>query len=446
MQRFIKINRLRLLAFVLCPALGLVTLGPNSSARGGQVFAFGENSSGQLGTGDGAYRSLVPVAIDGTNLGDKRIVGIDAGSSHNLLLAEDGSVYSFGNNGRGRTGLGFANNGFTAVATPLVNLNYAGKKIVQVDGGTDVSFLLDSEGAVYSFGDDNSGATGRGLVGESPVDFFPNTQTLIATPVDTTHLQGKRVAQVSSGTNHTLLLTEDGDVLGFGLNSNARAGFYDPGLAIEHANIPTPIHNTDAFRDKRIVQISAGAHSLLLADDGSVFKFGSDGISIDVTPTELDLTLLGDRKVVQVAAGFAYSLLLTDDGTAYSYGLNEEGQTGLGTSSGVTLRPAPINARSLGGSKITQVAANWDHSLLLTEDGSVFAFGQADLTGTGLDSGNVLTPRMVDMGPLAGRRVISISAGRYHSLLLTVPEPSTFVLLGSAVLGVAFKGFRRRTV
>lgn len=61
----------------------------------GQVWAWGRNHRGQLGTGDFDDRSS-PVAVIG--LPSKRFVKVSAGAEHSLAMAEDGDVWGWGDN------------------------------------------------------------------------------------------------------------------------------------------------------------------------------------------------------------------------------------------------------------------------------------------------------------------------------------------------------------
>lgn len=115
---------------------------------------------------------------------------------------------------------------------------------------------------------------------------------------------------------------------------------------------------------------------------GNVFAFGNNNLgalgmnSTDQYPTLVAAPIitanLGSRQVTQVSAGWAYSLILADDGSVFSFGSNLYGQTGLGTTSGGTLLATPIDTTNLGSRKITQVSAGGFGSLILADDGSVF--------------------------------------------------------------------------
>jgi alpha-tubulin suppressor-like RCC1 family protein len=139
--------------------------------------------------------------------------------------------------------------------------------------------------------------------------------------------------------------------------------------------------------------------------------------------------------------------MLADDGTVFSFGSNSEGQTGLGIEGFTNTRVAtPIDTTNLAGKTITQVAAGDRLSLLLADDGTVFSFGSNRFSqlglGTNISRTAFATP--IDMTNLAGLRVIGISAGDSHSLLLAVPVPEpggmALFLLASLPLLIVSRG------
>jgi alpha-tubulin suppressor-like RCC1 family protein len=409
------------------------------------VLAFGSNRDGQTGLGLTNGSTLIATPIIATNLAGTSIAKMSAGfgiSSHSLLLANDGRVFSCGTNYQGETGLGTVE-GKTLIATPIDSSNLAGLAITQVAAGWDFSLLLANDGTVFSFGTGVSGATGMGTT---------SNPTLVATPIDQTNLMGKKITQIDAFGLHSLLLADDGSVFSFGWNSVGQTGQGTSGV---DTLIATPIITTN-LAGKKVIQVSAGAdHSLLLADDGSVFSFGSNsggesglGISSGATliATPIVTTNLAGKKIKQVSAGGLHSLLLAEDGTVFSFGSNGLGASGQGTTSGNTLIATPINTTNLTGKTIAEVSAGSVHSLLLAEDGTVFSFGRNTdgQTGLGTVFSNTTIATPIVTTNLVNKRVIGIAAGDSYSLLLTVvPEPSGAMLLVFASLSLLVRRCRR---
>lgn len=418
--------------------IALLPLGGNAVAET-VPLSFGHNSEGQTGLGTSGTDTIVATPIVTTNLVGRSISQVYAGGRHSLLLADNGDVFSFGSNANGRTGLATAN-GATLVATQIDSSNLMGKTVTQAIAGGSHSLLLANDGTVFSFGWNGFGKTGLDTtLGD----------TLVATPIDTTNLTGKTITQVDTGGQHSLLLDADGVPYAFGSNGSGQTGM---NTDIGNTLVATPIDNTN-LSGKLITQVSAGSsHSLLLADDGSVFSFGSNqfaqtGLGTDIgntlVATAIDMSNVVGHKIIQVSAGFSHSLLLADDGTVFSFGSNVGGRTGLGTDTETTFVATPIDTTNLMGGKIIQVSAADFHSLLLADDGTVFSFGFNTLgrTGQGTGSGSTLIATPIDMTNLAGLRVVGISAGGDSSLLLAVPEPVTTLLL---VSGMPLLFYRKR--
>jgi alpha-tubulin suppressor-like RCC1 family protein len=384
----------------------------------GDAFSFGSNSGGQLGLNTTEqYPTDVAVPIVTTYLDGRKIVQVDAGVGHSLLLADDGSVFSFGINSA--TGLG-TTSGNTIVATPIDTTNLGGRKITQVAAGSYSSLILAEDGSVFAFGLNSYGQLGTN----------DNVPRSVATPIDAVNLGGRKITQVAASNAHSLLLADDGTVFSFGNNFWGQLGLGTTGPTTG-VPAPTPIVTTN-LGGRKITQVAAGnTHSLLLADDGAVFSIGSnlEGATGLGTPagsftrttvaTPILTTNLGGRKITQVAAGGDLSLLLAEDGSVFSFGQNDTGQLGLGTEDNHVSVATPINTTNLGSLKITQIAAGHSYSLILAENGNVFAFGanhNHELGVVGPQQLLVATP--IDTTNLGGRTVTQISAGDQHSLLI----------------------------
>jgi alpha-tubulin suppressor-like RCC1 family protein len=427
---------------LLAISIGLVLECSNWLHAAGVPFSFGWNEGGR--TGLGTDMGLTPIAtrIDTTNLGGKSVKQIAANTFHSLLVTEDGSVFSFGLNELGITGLGIGS-GSTLVATPINTTNLGGRKIVKAAAGEAHSLLLAEDGTVFSFGANTFGRTGLGTA---------TGNTLVPTLIDTMNLGAKKVADIAAGDFHSLLLTEDGTVFSFGWNDLGETG---QGTTSGNTLVATPI-NTLNITGKKFIDVEAGGKfSLILSDDGHVYSFGNNvqgktGLGMTdfhtVTARPIVTTNLGDRRIVQLAAGVFHSLLLAEDGTVFSFGGGSHGKTGLGTFFANTPIATPIDTQHFAGKRITQIDAGLDHSLLLAEDGSVFTFG-SNQRGEGGRSGSFASISLafpIDRTNLRGLHVIGIAAGKIHSLLLVVPEPTGATLFVACLVVGAFHRERRR--
>ena len=136
--------------------------------------------------------------------------------------------------------------------------------------------------------------------------------------------------------------------------------------------------------------------------------------------------------VVQVACGAKHCAVVTDDGALFTWGDSECGQLGHGDRSRLTRRR---RVASLAGSKVTAAACGRNHTLAVTADGELYAWGSHEFGQLGLgdppaDGGGVLdamrcapTPHALPPPPGgvgAWRGTASgLACGEIHSACLT---------------------------
>ena len=76
--------------------------------------------------------------------------------------------------------------------------------------------------------------------------------------------------------------------------------------------------------------MSAGYdHSLILTNDGQVYAFGNNEYGQLGVKGFIEISLLNICNISQISAGYKCSLALTDHGQVYGFGLNNCGQLGL---------------------------------------------------------------------------------------------------------------------
>lgn len=123
----------------------------------GKVYSWGFNQKGALGLGDCQNRQNPTLVKE---LDPYNIVSVATGRQHSLFLTEEGDVFASGDNKSGQCGIG--------KPTELVKLpqriDYAGSKIIQIACGDDFSLILNEDGEVFSFGHPMYGQLGHGAV------------------------------------------------------------------------------------------------------------------------------------------------------------------------------------------------------------------------------------------------------------------------------------------
>lgn len=135
---------------------------------GGQVYAWGTDSLGQLGNGstDG-QTTPEPVSLPGST-----VTAVAAGSAHTLALTSTGALYAWGANTLGQLGTGTS----ASSTSPVPVATPAGVTFTAVAAGGDDSLALSSTGVVYAWG-----ANGHGQLGDGTT-FGSATPVAVAPP------------------------------------------------------------------------------------------------------------------------------------------------------------------------------------------------------------------------------------------------------------------------
>lgn len=179
-------------------------------SREGRAYCWGLNSSGQLGDGSMATRT-VPIAVDTTGvLRGVRLVAIAAGGLHTCALSTAGRVYCWGDNG-GQVGDGTTIDRPSPVAVDTSGV-LAEATVTRIAAGSDHTCALSRRGRVYCWGRNPDGGIGDGTT----------TDRLSPVAVDTSGvLSGVTLVGVVAGGFHTCATARDRRVYCWGANWGA---------------------------------------------------------------------------------------------------------------------------------------------------------------------------------------------------------------------------------
>ncbi|KAG8462165.1 hypothetical protein KFE25_011615 [Diacronema lutheri] len=178
-----------------------------------------------------------------------------------------------------------------------------------------------------------------------------------------------------------------------------------------------------AATDDAIVAVTARGRALLLERVGEWCEAIDAPTGARIAPAAPPRALAGDasrRRVASAAAGAAHILLVCEDGSLLALGANERGQLGLGDApAGVAIAAAAAAAPpplvehprlvggALAGATVVSAACGASHSLAVTADGRLFAFGDDRWLQLGLRDGGVPSIRR---GPEMRAEPVEVSA------------------------------------
>lgn len=358
----------------------------------GTVWTWGDNRFGQLGDGTIVQRST-PVRVAGLT----GVIAVAAGEGHVLALKGDGTVWGWGDNSSGQLG----SSSYSTNLTPVKAEGLAG--ITAIAAGSHHSLALKSDGTLRAWGSNWYGQLGDGNTNSA------STPVTVQNETGTGDLTG--VTAIAAGMGYSMAL-KNGGVLSWGYNYYGELG---DGTTTNHSR-PAPVSGLTGM-----TAIAAGRyHAMALKNDGTLRSWGAnwDGALGDGSNTgsPTPVTVKDENGttslsgVVAIAAGSGYSLARKSGGALLGWGGNSYGQLGDGTRAWRQL-PAP----AVGLNNLTVFAAGTYHNVALKSDSSIVTWGYNSWgqIGNGANTWR-LSPVKVPM-PFT---ISEVSAGRQFSLAL----------------------------
>ncbi|KAI6657411.1 E3 ubiquitin-protein ligase HERC4 isoform X2-like [Oopsacas minuta] len=317
-------------------------------------------------------------------------------------------MYCWGNSANGELGLGGTE--AQIFSLPFLNKHFQNVRVQDISCGYNHTVAILDNGQAVSFGANEYGQLGQNVSEKKP-------------GIVKTLAELRCVKMAACGARHTLFLTTNSQVYACGDNSMGQLGLGDR----EPRNKPRLLPR---LQQDNIIQVTCGKfHSLALTQDSVVFawgcneqgQLGTDSIDKSCVCPNPVVTLLS-LFIAQINSGANHSFALTSSGSLFSWGRNTFGQLGLGDT---TDRRLPTLIESIQNKFVVSVDGGEEHSLVLTQEGSVFSFGCGVYGQLGHDSkANQLTPKQIF--DLMGSVVIQIACGRMHTLVAKLVPPTIY--------------------
>lgn len=176
----------------------------------------------------------------------------------------------------------------------------------------------------------------------------------------------------------------------------------------------------EPLKNETIVDIAAGSdHCLALTASGFVYGWGNGqqfqlGRRVIERRKKNGLTpeKLAIKHIKAIGCGSYHSFALAVTGELYVWGLNNYQQCGLWTEDNprtpdVVTKPTVISSL-LDKGNIKSVVAGEHHSLVLMENGEVYAFGRADSSQLGLTDAEIEDLRVREKAGSAHKKAVGI--------------------------------------
>ncbi|XP_024937570.1 probable E3 ubiquitin-protein ligase HERC4 isoform X3 [Cephus cinctus] len=294
-------------------------------------------------------------------------------------------------------------------------------QVEQIACGENHTVVITNDGQVYSCGNNDYGQLGHEK-SRKRLQLIPGLDAFVF----------KRVA---CGASHTLVVNEWGQVFSWGLNSDGQLGLNTHTL---NERVPRMVKTLGT---NVVIQIACGLkHTLALTNNGELYAWGSNsegqlGFGPE-TKKEVKPKLIASLKVIPIAyiaCGGYHSIAVTKSAAVFGWGRNTFGQLGLNDTDE---RTVPCQLRTLRNAKVRYVACGEDFTVFMTMDGGVFTSGAGmyGQLGHGNNSNDILPRKVME---LMGSVVTQVSCGRRHTLAVVPSRGKVYAwgLGGAGQLG-----------
>ncbi|PAA54215.1 hypothetical protein BOX15_Mlig003874g1 [Macrostomum lignano] len=409
----------------------------------GQVLTLGEGDTGQLGLGDEVLGRKRPAKVDGLS----NVVQAVAGGMHTVCLTADGVVYTFGCNDEQALGRSTSEDGSEYLPGQVGEglPDPAEDPVVHISAGDSHTAAVTRTGRLYLWG---TFRDSNGIIG------LTRAKEVSARPIQLEFPEpGVRVAKTASGACHVVCLTRDGRVFTLGCGEQGQLGRVNERLAGAHGGR----NGMQLFLGPREVRIRgspyftdvwAGAYVSFAksAKKGAIYAWGLNNY-YQLGTGDLEnkffpalATEFSGKQWREVSTGQHHTVALDEAGQVYSIGRGEYGRLGRGPdrqeSSG---RLEPIGG-VLASLACRQVSCATACSFCVAEtDGSAYAWGMGSnkQLGHGDEDEDAFLPGRIEGKQLEGVRVLSVSGGGQHTVMLVAPRAAKVDAPAGAVSAAA---------
>lgn len=280
------------------------------------------------------------------------------------------------------------------IVTLIINFFYEKTKIKVSCGATSTKFLID--GIIYTCGSNYKGSLGLSLTESKNVPFLYSMNL-------------KNIKKIRSGAYHTLVLSKNGKLYGWGVNRSGQLGIS------KHRHVDHPI----SLNCSNIKKISCGNHySIIMDNENQIYVCGANcsgqlGIGEKYAGHKKSIGYFKKMKlpnINKIVCGSYHTLSLTICGKIYAWGDNEFGQLGLGNTKNY-YEPAQLFL-----SDIIKIKCAYLHTIALSKYNTVYTWGdnRSGELGLGLcDVKIISSPSKVDLYD-----IISIACGDHFNFAM----------------------------
>lgn len=322
-----------------------------------ELFMFGKNNNGQLGTGDN-INSCFPRFI---NLNNIKIKLLALGGEHTVALSTNSIVFSWGLNIYGQLGSGNFYNyrkpnqiidfcKFNKIDSNLNEYILENEQIIEISAGAQHTLLLSNKNNLFSCGSNFYNSLGHNSINIEKYEFGLNKFTLIEDDLLNGH---DKINKISCGWYYSGCICNNNLIIIWGMNLSN----------------PTIIKNNEDI--KEIINFQIGLiYIAFLSNEGHVFIFEETNLVNKNLIRQIEFKKIKFiDKIINISVGSNFILALNNKGKLYGLGNNKFNQLLL--FDGEEKINSPVDINLLSDLKIIKITAGGYHSIILCEKKSI---------------------------------------------------------------------------
>jgi alpha-tubulin suppressor-like RCC1 family protein len=356
-------------------------------SNNGTLWAWGNNTAGQLGLGDTTQRNF-PVQV-----GTRTWNSANMGFSFTMAIRSDGTLWTWGDNFYGQ--LGQNNSGAVTNRSSPVQVGTE-TNWLKVNAGTVQSLAIKTDGTLWGWGQNGNGHLGLGdtITRSSPVQVGTRTWK-----------------EIRSYYDFSMGIQSDNTLWAWGYNGDGNLGLGDKTRRLSPVQVGTETYWKSLMDNTNYASSPFLFFSMAIKNDGTLWGWGLNTygqLGLGNTTSYSSPVQVGTRTDWNfIAGGDYFSVGITTSGTIWSWGRNHLGQLGLGDN---ITRSSPVQIGTL--SNWVSASLGDGIGVIINNTGDAYALG---INSLGVDTTNVNRSNPIVVGPEVWKDV-STSTGYSHTI------------------------------
>ena len=351
----------------------------------GKVYAWGFEGYHTFGNGIREY-SGVPICIsdiEGSPLKGRNIVNIY--QDYRTVIAKDsnGKLYSWGQNYYGQLGNGtIGDSSMPICISDIEGSPLKGKNIVNIYVDFSGMIAKDSDGKLYSWGRNNFGQLGNKTTTDSGMP-------ICISDIENSPLKGKNIVNIYWDNSTIIAKDSNGKLYSWGKNDYGQLG----DETTNNRSMPICISNIEnsPLSGKDIVDVYENDEVVIAKDSsGKLYSWGynvsgelGDGTTKNSMPiciSDIESSPLKGKNIVDVHNYGSTIIAKDSSGKLYTWGYNDYGQLGNGTTENSSMPVCISNIENspLKEKKIVNIYTGDDTIIAKDSDGKLYSWGKND--------------------------------------------------------------------